>query len=411
MGLPLLRAGVGLGVAALAVTAGAASRPTAGINVTALKPDVALQQIDLATGLHLYGVAVGARWQPEALHDEVRVTFVDLNGQGAAQPLNFRDTGNAVHSDATYRWFVGVAEGSRILVTARWRVYTPQPSGTVEGTKTAPIATVIVPKREIRPRFDDQSKQRLRKKAGKLAAACMAFAAAGALAGAVPPLAATALALAAVSCAGALGFAKLASDPPDMNFRSIARPKAPPAPRVSAGQGVSSAAAASINSLFAVQTQELGLMRAMLTAFDRAAGAYVKKQTAWEKRQMLAAGRYASRLSLLILEEVKLRTRARAAFTTPLPVSQADAYAFGNSFVGGQLPPKLAAGLARLGVSRAEREEARSAAAVIDPSLYDGNATALIADPTLLSGLRKTAADMKAFSKAAAKNPLETRPP
>jgi hypothetical protein len=407
----LLRVTAAAGVALLVAATGAGSRPAAGISITATKPDVALDVIDLPTGIHQYGIAVSARFNPEALHDEVRVTFSDLNGQAAAVPLNFHDSGNVLHSKATYRWFFSVPEGSRILVTTKWRAYTPQPSGTVEGTKTGPIATVIVPKREIKPRFDDAKKQRLRMQSGKLAAACMAFAASGALVVAVPVLSATALALAAVSCAGSLGYAKLASDPVDLSFRSIAKPKPPPAPKVATGEGVSPAAATALNALFAVQVEEIGLMRAMLTAFDRATGAYVKKQPEWERKQMLAAGGYAGRLSALMQSELGLRAKAAAAFDSTLPVSQDAAAAFGNALVGGRLPPQLATGLLKLGLSKADREEVRSSMAVIDPSLYDGDAAAGIADPQLLALLRQVSADMKAFSRRAAKNPLETRPP
>jgi hypothetical protein len=402
---------LGVTATALLFASGASSRPAAGINVNAQKPDVSLQMIDLSTGLHTFGIAVAARFTPEALHDEVRVTFVDLNGQAAAVPLNFRDSGNALHGDATYRWFFAAPEGSRILVTAQWRAYSPQPSGTVEGTKRSPIATVIVPKREVKPRFDDAKKRRLQQKAAALAASCMAFAAGAAVGFAIPPVAAAGIAMAAVTCAASFAYGKLARDPVDPRFRVIAKPEPPPAPRVAAGQGVPPAAAAALNRLFALQVKEIGLALAMLTAFDRAAGAYVKKQTSWERKQMLAAGTYARQLSALMLSEVQLRRSASAAFTAKLPVSTEEAYAYGDGLVARKLPASLASQLAKLRLPKAEQEEIRAGLAVIDPSLYDGDAADAIADPKLLSLLRQVAADMKAFSRTAAKNPLATRPP
>jgi hypothetical protein len=403
-------------VSALLLTAtGAVSRPAAGINISAPSPDVSLESIDFSSRTATYSLAVSARWTPQAVHDDVRVTFVPLSKGGiGASPQSFYGEGNVLHSNATYRGAFGVFAGERLLITAKWHAETPQTGGTLlEGTKVSGPTVITVPEPEVRPRFTEQQKQFFRNQAKLATVLCIAAAAGGVIAagGGIVPGAIAFFAMAGGTCALALNYWKLASDPPDPRFRVIAKPTTPPAPEVATGQGVSAAAAAAANRLLGVQAQEIGLMRAMLTAFDRAAGAYVKKQTTWERKQMVASGGYAAQLATLIQSEIKLRASARAAFTTPLPVTTEQAYAFGNSLVGKQLPGGLTAALAKLGLSKDEREEVRRAGAVIDPSLYDGNATASIANPELLSGLRKTAAAMKAFAKTVKKNPLETRPP
>jgi len=95
----------------------------------------------------------------------------------------------------------------------------------------------------------------------------------------------------------------------------------------------------------------------------------------------------------------------------PVEVPFDDAYATGNAIVLSGLPQGLVGDLTRLGMTKAGQKEVRSQLAVIDPQLYDGDVVASIAAPLLLSQLRDAAAELKAFSRVAAKNPLGTRPP
>ena len=89
----------------------------------------------------------------------------------------------------------------------------------------------------------------------------------------------------------------ISKDPIDPNFRAVAKPVIPPVPRISAGPGLTAAAAAALTRMLRIQMQEIGLSRAILTAFNRSQGAFVKKETTWERKQMLAAGRYAAQLA------------------------------------------------------------------------------------------------------------------
>jgi hypothetical protein len=411
MGARLLRVAVASVVAALALVAGASSRPTAGISVSPMPPTVALLQSDPSSGVYTYGIAMAARWQPEALHSEVRGSIA--GSELGTRYVNVVDQGNNLHSSATYRSFFAAYGGERLFITARWHVYTPQPSGLVEGTKLSGPTIINVPKPEPRPRLTDQQKMRLQALAKGHYAACASALIGGLVSvatGIGAPVGIALGVLAGIHCMKAFLDDQMARDPVDLGFRVVAKPKTPAVPTVTAGKGLTAAGAAAVNRLVAVMAKEIGLARAIVTAFNRSQGAHVKKQTSWERKQMLAAGRYAGQLSALISSEAKLRSSIAHALA-PVDVSFDDAYANGSSIAVKGLPKSFAAGLARLGVTKVDQKEIRAQLAVIDPQLYDGDAFASIAAPLLLYQLREAAAELKAFSKKAAKDPLGTRPP
>jgi hypothetical protein len=399
-----LRLAVALGALgiALVTVAPAGSRPAAGISVTATDPFAAIIGAGDPSGVVMAAVVVAAKFSPEALHDEVRVTMFSTKpgGTGAA-PFSGRDTGNVLHSTAVYQNAVGVFQGERLFISAKWRAYTPLPSGTIDGTKIA-SGILEVPKREPAPRLRYETKQNAAQDAQRLYQKCAAY---GTLSLAIPGLAG----VAAQFCALADRSQQVALDPEDPNFRVVARPKTPPAHKVVAGKGVSPAAAAAINKLLAIQAKEIGLADALVTAINRSQGAHVKKQVEWEKKQVRAAGTYASQYAALILAEAKLSPSVRRAFASPGDVSEEQAFAFQASLINGPLPAGLARALSRLGLTRAELKEVEAQLVVRNhPSLYDGDAFALLADPIHLSIRREMAAGLRAFAKKAAKDPLNT---
>jgi hypothetical protein len=345
------------------------------------------------------------------LHSEANISIDDT--RGATTFANVRDQGNVLHSSATYRTFFAIPSGSRHVIKAEWLAYTPKPSGRVDGKKTSPQIILEVPLSEPAPRLTDKQKQDLNRLArGRYAscAAMLAGAAAGAASGFGAPVAIVFGVLAGANCTLAYLNDRAARDPVDPNFRAIAKPKTPAVPKVVAGNGLSAAAAAAVNKLLAVQAKQIGLARAIVTAFDRSQGAHVKKQTAWEKKQVQAAGRYAAQLATLMLTEAKLRPGVRAALPSIPPVSFEQAFAVGEPFARGTLPSELGSLLAKLDAKKAEQQEIRAQIAVIDPGLYDGDVRATIADPLQLTYLRQAAAYLKAFAKSAARDPLGTGP-
>jgi hypothetical protein len=397
-------------VVALATATSASSRPTAGISVTAQEPITAIIGAADPSGILQYAIVVSARFSPEVLHDDVRVSGISIKPKGLGfAPFTGYDQGNVLHTTAVYQASFAAWGPDRILITAKWNAYTPQVSGTVSGSKTA--TTVIeVPKSEPAPRLVSERKQRLASQSTDRYAVCAIAAIAGGVTVEIPPLAIVFAALAAESCAAGVVYHNMALDPIDLNFRIVAKPKTPSAPKVAAGQGLSAAAAASLSKLLSLQAKEIGLGRAIVTAFNRSQGAHVKKQTDWEKKQVRAAGTYASALSSLMLAEAQLRPSVRRALSRSVEVSEEAAYAFQDSLVARRsLPAGLAASLSKLGLTKAELREVHAQLVVRNhPTLYDVNAVAAIADPLDLRLLRQTATDLKAFAKKAAKDPLNT---
>ena len=278
-----------------------------------------------------------------------------------------------------------------------------------DGTVLGPLRILNVPKPEPVRRLTERDKRSLERNANVGYALCAAFLVSGlGASAAAPPVGLLLIAMAGVSCGVALTSSYLSRDPVDPNFRVVAKPKIPPASKVSAGEGLSVAAATAGNELLAVQVQEIGLSRAVLTALNRSQGAHVKKQTAWERKQMLAAGKYAGQLATAMLNEVKLRPGLREALDDPdtpdLSVSEEDAYAFQDPLIKKGLPAQFATTLAKLGFKRADQNELR--AQIMASDLFALGSP--LADAKLLASLRKVAADLRAFSKKAARDPLHT---
>ena len=407
----LFRALLTVVVMALVAATSASSRPAAGITISAEEPIAAITGFADPNGFYQASVIVAARFNPEAVRDSVRVTFVNTKPGGAgSSPFTGSDTDSGLRSISVYQnELVAVYQGSRLLITAKWNAYNV---GGGDGQATA-TGILQVKKKEPAPRYSWQRKQQASRWARAAYANCAVamIAAAGALAGVISaPFAFVAGVAAGMSCRLGSRWDQIARDPVDLNFRAIAKPKTPPVPKVAAGEGVPAAAAAGFNKLFALQAKEIGLSGAIVTSFNRSQGAHVKKQTAWEKKQVLAAGKYAAQLSALMLAEAKLRPSVRRAFSEPLEISEDEAYDFQSSLITrASLPAALAKNLAKLGVTKAELSEIRAQLiAGTHPTRYAGDVIAKIADPQDLALMRKVAADLKAFARDAARDPLTT---
>jgi hypothetical protein len=77
-------------------------------------------------------------------------------------------------------------------------------------------------------------------------------------------------------------------DPLDLNFAVIPVPVPVPFPALAAGDGVTQADADAINALLRIQAKIAGLLRAIDTSVDRAAGAASVGNTFWEQKQVEA---------------------------------------------------------------------------------------------------------------------------
>jgi hypothetical protein len=407
----MLRLVVTSAVLALLITAGASSRPASGISVTVAPVMVALNSLDIYSGVATVSYVTAARWSPEASQEQVSLTFRDVT-ENAESGAGTPPCCNRLHSSNRYSDVFSAFEGHRYEITAKWQVYNV---GGASGSGTS-TTKYKVPGKEPAPRLTDQQKRGWVGLAGAMITpsgvgiACLV-----ALGVIATPLGIALAVYGAIHIAVGLYALKQAFDPVDLNFRSIAKPKIPVVPKVAAGEGLPAASARVLNDLFAVQAREIGLGRAIATAFDRSQGAHVKKQTTWEKRQVQAAGRYAAQLASALLADASLRPKVNAALAdsglADLTLTYEDALASGESLVWKGFPAEVKATLAKLGLTRAEQNEMRAQLATTDPGLYDGDVLGLVANPRQIGLLRNVAAGLKAFSNKAAKNPLATRPP
>jgi hypothetical protein len=407
----MLRSVVAFAAVALLVTTGASARPMPGINVTVAPVMVALKSFDMYSGVATLAYVTAARWNPEAVSEDVFVTF--KYPDGATDGARGGVGGAAPHSSGRYGDVAAGFAGQRIEFSAKWQVYNV---GGTSGEGQSGKTVYTVPKREPAPRLTDQQKREWAGLAGAMITpsgvgiACLV-----ALGVIATPLGIALAVYGAIHIAVGIYAVKQAFDPVDLNFRAIAKPKIPAVPKVSAGEGLPAASARVLNDLFALQAREIGLGRAIATAFNRSQGAHVKKATAWEKRQVRAAGVYAAQLASALLTDASLRPKVNAALAdsglADLTLTYEDALASGESLVWKGFPAEVKTTLSKLGLTKPEQNEMRAQLATTDPGLYDGDVLGLIADPRQISLLRKVAAGMKAFSKKAAKDPLATRPP
>jgi hypothetical protein len=406
----MLRLLLVLATVSLIATTGASARTTPGINVTVAPVMVALKSFDWYSGVAALEYVTAARWNPEAVSEDVFVTITYPNRAKARARGGVG--GAAPHSSGRYGDVAPGFVGQRIEFSAKWQVYNVGGTSGEGSSKTA----YTVPGKEPAPRLTDQQKREWAGLAGAMitpsGAGIACLVALGVIA---TPLGIALAVYGAIHIAVGLYALKQAFDPVDLSFRSIAKPKIPVVPKVSAGEGLPAASARVLNDLFAVQAREIGLGRAIATAFDRSQGAHVKKQTTWEKRQVQAAGRYAAQLASALLTDASLRPKVNAALAdsglADLTLTYEDALASGESLVWKGFPAEVKTTLVKLGLTKAEQNELRAQLATTDPGLYDGDVLGLIADRRQIGLLRRVAAGMIAFSKKAAKNPLATRPP
>ena len=114
------------------------------------------------------------------------------------------------------------------------------------------------------------------------------------------------------------GTGKLVEDPPDPNYTEVALPIIPTTsiqPIVPRGD-LTSVQADAFNALFVNLEQDIGLSRAMLTAFDRASGALAANDSYWVNRQLQGARLYSSQLADVLDVRPQLLADLQEALST-----------------------------------------------------------------------------------------------
>lgn len=119
--------------------------------------------------------------------------------------------------------------------------------------------------------------------------------------------------------------ARALADPPDPKFRVIVRPKAPSLTRVRRYPGVNARTSRALLAYFREEQRIARLSQALGATLDKAGGARVAGDRAWEGRQMRAAVAYATRLATSLDRAVTLRRAAArlARRSAPLKRSMA----------------------------------------------------------------------------------------
>lgn len=408
-------------VATLAMATTASSQPAGGVTVSP-RPVTALPYWS-GNSIQTYILVASATWSPPTIRSEGAIYKYVANcspggrctPQGSPSVTGFGEGGVTPHTSESYAGLFAASPGDTYYLTARWRPYTPLGAGQFfDGDKTSSPTILKVPD-GLPPRFKQSTKLYLADSGVIMYAECASLSSVGFAGGgsaSVPGLSGPIQALGNLQCGSGLGFNQMANDPVDPRFRSIARPKIPPAPKAAAGGGLSAEAATAFTKLFAVQAREIGLARAVLTSINRAQGAQAKKQTAWEKKQMRAAGSYASQLATALLDDVRLRGDLVRALDDPdleAPRTSADdVSAFRDSLIKKGLPGDMASGLSRLGFNNAEQRLLHGWLLAADAPSLSGDIPSRIAAPKLIARLRGAATEMKAFAKKAAKDPLNT---
>ena len=397
-----------------------AATPRTGSGGVGVKPkEVIALPYWSGNGIQTYILVTAATWSPPTIREDgaiyIRTCGPGPKGRckltGSPDVKSFGSFRLDPHTSASYAGLVGVFPGDRLQLTAKWHPYTPTPAGLFEGEATS-APTILNAPDALPPRFKDSTKLYLADSGVLMYADCASvtsFASGGA---SVPGLAGPLQALGALQCGSGLGMNQMANDPVDPRFRVIAKLKVPPVPKVTAGGGLSASAATAFSRLFAAQAKEIGYARAVLTSVNRAQGAQAKKQTTWEKKQMRAAGTYAARLAAALLDDVRRRQALARALDDPdladLPVSDEDVSAFRDSLIRNGLPSIMASQLSKLSFTKAEQKLVYGWLLAADAPSLSGDLPAKITDPKLLVRLRGAAAELKAFAKKAARDPLQT---
>jgi hypothetical protein len=194
---------------------------------------------------------------------------------------------------------------------------------------------------------------------------------------------------------------ELAKDPPDPNFKRLAKLSFPRLPPTRAGPRVTRQEALAGNALLGNTARLVGYNDAFLTSLERAQGAHAAGDRRWERTQSQAAARFARAEAKLLDARPALREALRRAVDAALPrarLSVAGAKAATAQVARRALPSSLVSLLRALGFSTAEVASVRSRMAHVSPSAAAGPVTAKLAMPAVTEADRRSARILRAIA-------------
>jgi Ca2+-binding RTX toxin-like protein len=172
----------------------------------------------------------------------------------------------------------------------------------------------------------------------------------------------------------AVGFSKLALDPPDPNFTTIAEPITPSLSQqpFTATDFGSQQLADAANALIANQTQWIGVAQALQTSLDRADGAVAAGDEAWQKQQEQAAQKYTLALGALTDPQTQLFAdffnAYQAAGLPAINLTVSDIIDYQNQLRANGLSPEMIQTLTELGADSATQQEILQNLLTVDPN-------------------------------------------
>jgi hypothetical protein len=150
---------------------------------------------------------------------------------------------------------------------------------------------------------------------------------------------------------------KILKDPPDRNFRVVAKPVPVKIPPLGPEDGLTPATAQAFNALAKASARTLSLDEALMTAINRQLGANRAHDKKAQRMQERAAARYARQLTAALKGLAPLRANLRAAIAaeavdlTVTPKDFADAQ---QQLSASVFPERMATTLKKLGMTEAE---------------------------------------------------------
>jgi hypothetical protein len=192
-------------------------------------------------------------------------------------------------------------------------------------------------------------------------------------------------------------------DPPDPNYKVLARAAFPRPARVRAGGGVTAAEAAALNALLRQSARIAGDDAAFLASIQRADGAHAAGDAEWDKRQSAQAAAFARAEAALLaarpaLEAALAKSVAAAGFSRSVTVAEARTALARPAF-----PPSLDALLRAFGLRKADVERLHAAIAKVPPAAAAGPAAAKLAPARLASTERAGARLLQAIAERLAR--------
>lgn len=171
---------------------------------------------------------------------------------------------------------------------------------------------------------------------------------------------------------GALGLATfaeyMAKDPPDPNYKRLAKPVYPKVPLLRPGPGITKAEAAAANAWLTNSARMVGLDRAFITSFERAQGAYRARDAVWDKRQSDLAATHARALAKVLDARPALEATLRRALQSGGMARQLAAAKAADVEPATKLPRTTVSILRSFGLTKAQITAFEAKAAKASPS-------------------------------------------